>query len=203
MTEALMISNVLLWIAVLAALVGLFALARQIGVLYERVAPMGALMMDTGPKVGEPSPVFELPNLVGNTRVTIGRPGDKSTLLFFLSPTCPVCKKLLPILKSIQAAESKWLDIVLASDGEAAAHESFRQRAQLTQFPYVLSVALGMQYRVSKLPHAVLVDDAGRVRAKGLVNSREQLDSLFAARDLGVGSVQEYLDQPRFAKETT
>ena len=55
MTEALMISNVLLWIAVLAALVGLFALARQIGVLYERVAPMGALMMDTGPKVGEAS----------------------------------------------------------------------------------------------------------------------------------------------------
>ena len=82
-------------------------------------------------------------------------------------------------------------------------HESFRQRAQLTDFPYVLSAALGMQYRVSKLPHAVLVDEAGRVRAKGLVNSREQLDSLFVARDLGVGSVQEYLDQPRFAKETT
>lgn len=202
MNEALMVSNVLLWIAVLVLLVAVVALSRQIGILYERVAPMGALVMDTGPKPGDLAPTFEL-DALGGGRVRLGGVQARSTLIFFLSPTCPVCKKLLPILKSIQAAESKWLDIVLASDGEAPAHESFRQRAQLTDFPYVLSAALGMQYRVSKLPHAVLVDEAGRVRAKGLVNSREQLDSLFAAHDLGVGSVQEYLDQPRFAKETS
>ncbi len=202
MNEALMVSNVLLWIAVLVLLVAVIALSRQIGILYERVAPMGALVMDTGPKPGDLAPTFELEAL-GGGRVRLGGVQERSTLIFFLSPTCPVCKKLLPILKSIRAAESKWLDIVLASDGDAPAHESFRQRAQLTDFPYVLSAALGMQYRVSKLPHAVLVDEAGRVRAKGLVNSREQLDSLFVARDLGVGSVQEYLDQPRFAKETT
>ena len=201
MNEALMVSNVLLWIAVLVLLVAVIALSRQIGILYERVAPMGALVMDTGPKPGDLAPSFEL-DALGGGRVRLGGVQERSTLIFFLSPTCPVCKKLLPILKSIRAAESKWLDIVLASDGDAPAHESFRQRAQLTDFPYVLSAALGMQYRVSKLPHAVLVDEAGRVRAKGLVNSREQLDSLFAARDLGVGSVQEYLDQPRFAKES-
>ena len=197
-----MVSNVLLWIAVLVLLVAVIALSRQIGILYERVAPMGALVMDTGPKPGDLAPTFEL-DALGGGRVRLGGVQERSTLIFFLSPTCPVCKKLLPILKSIRAAESKWLDIVLASDGEVPAHESFRQRAQLTDFPYVLSAALGMQYRVSKLPHAVLVDETGRVRAKGLVNSREQLDSLFVARDLGVGSVQEYLDQPRFAKETT
>lgn len=202
MNEALMVSNVLLWIAVLVLLVAVIALSRQIGILYERVAPMGALVMDTGPKPGDLAPSFEL-DALGGGRVRLGGVQERSTLIFFLSPTCPVCKKLLPILKSIRAAESKWLDIVLASDGDAPAHESFRQRAQLTDFPYVLSAALGMQYRVSKLPHAVLVDEAGRVRSKGLVNSREQLDSLFVARDLGVGSVQEYLDQPRFAKETT
>ncbi len=202
MNEALLVSNVLLWIAVLVLLVAVIALSRQIGILYERVAPMGALVMDTGPKPGDLAPTFEL-DALGGGRVRLGGVQPRSTLIFFLSPTCPVCKKLLPILKSIQAAESRWLDIVLASDGEAPAHEGFRQRAQLSQFPYVLSAALGMQYRVSKLPHAVLVDEAGRVRAKGLVNSREQLDSLFAARDLGVGSVQEYLDQPRFAKESS
>ena len=197
-----MVSNVLLWIAVLVLLVAVIALSRQIGILYERVAPMGALVMDTGPKPGDLAPTFEL-DALGGGRVRLGGVQPRSTLIFFLSPTCPVCKKLLPILKSIQVAESKWLDIVLASDGEAAAHESFRQRAQLTQFPYVLSTELGMTYRVSRLPYAVLLDRQGVVAAKGLVNSREQLDSLFAARDLGVGSVQEYLDQPRFAKETT
>ncbi len=194
MNDALLISNVLLWIAVLAALVGLFALARQIGVLYERVAPMGALMMDTGPKVGEPSPIFELPNLVGNARVTIGRPGDKSTLLFFLSPTCPVCKKLLPILRSVNTTEKDWLRVVLTSDGEQPEHLAFYEKADLKEFPYLLSSEPGMAYRVAKLPYAVLLDENGRIVAKGLVNSREQLESLFTAKEMGVASVQDYIE---------
>jgi methylamine dehydrogenase accessory protein MauD len=57
----------------------------------------------------------------------------------------------------------------------------------------VLSAELGMTYRVSRLPYAVLIDEQGKVRAKGLINSREQLESLFAAKDLGVATVQEYL----------
>lgn len=195
MNEALMISNVLLWISVLAALVGLFALARQIGVLYERVAPMGALMMDTGPKVGEPSPVFDLTTITGNAVVSIGRARDKSTLLFFLSPTCPVCKKLLPILRSIRSNEGSWLDVVLTSDGEQPEHLAFIEKAGLQAFPYVLSRDLGIGYRVAKLPYAVLLDEHGRIVAKGLVNSREQLESLFTAKELGVASVQQFIDQ--------
>lgn len=200
MNEALIVSNILLWLAVLALLVVAAALARQIGVLYERVAPMGALMMDSGPKVGEPAPVFELPAL-GGGQVRLGIAGTRSTLLFFLSPTCPVCKKLLPILKSVQRAEGDRLALVLASDGNPSEHEAFRRRAELGAFPYVLSAELGMRYHVSKLPYAVLIDASGRIRAKGLVNSREQLDSLFAAQELGVASVQDYLDAPRFAQE--
>jgi hypothetical protein len=43
------------------------------------------------------------------------------------------------------------------------------------------------------LPYAVLIGADGTVRAKGLVNNREQLESLLAAEDLGVGSMQDYL----------
>ncbi|MDO9598025.1 MAG: methylamine dehydrogenase accessory protein MauD [Azoarcus sp.] len=197
MNEALMISNVLLWIAVLAALLGLFALARQIGVLYERVAPMGALMLDTGPQVGEAAPVFDLPHLLSSReRISLGLPGDKSTLLFFLSPTCPVCKKLLPILRSANQSERSWMRVVLTSDGEQPEHLAFYDKAGLKDFPYVLSRELGIAYRVAKLPYAVLINEQGRIAAKGLVNSREQLESLFTAKELGVASVQAYLDQP-------
>ena len=202
MTEALIASNVLLWLAVLALLVVVIALSRQIGILYERIAPMGALMMDSGPKVGEGAPLLELPRLGGGAPVRLGVPGTRSTLLFFLSPTCPVCKKLLPILKSVNKAEGERVEIVLASDGSSPAeHEAFRRRADLGAFAYVLSTELGMRFHIAKLPYAVLIDASGRIRAKGLVNSREQLDSLFEAQELGVGSVQEFLDEPRFAKE--
>jgi methylamine dehydrogenase accessory protein MauD len=194
MNDALVVSNLLLWLAVLALLVVVFALARQIGILHERIAPMGALMMDTGPKAGEPAPRFELATLGGGV-LRIGDAGERSTLLFFLSTTCPVCKKLLPVLKSIARAEAGWLDVAFASDGDASEHEAFRQRAGIDGFAYVLSSELGMRFRVAKLPYAVLIDEAGRVRAKGLVNSREQLDSLFTARDVGVASVQDFLDR--------
>jgi methylamine dehydrogenase accessory protein MauD len=50
-----------------------------------------------------------------------------------------------------------------------------------------------MAFKVSRLPYAVLLDEDGQVRAKGLINSREQLESLFTAREMGVSSVQEYL----------
>lgn len=189
---SLMISNALLWVLMLAVIVALWALARQVGILYERIAPMGALMTDAGPKLGEAAPRFDLPALNGAT-VAIGGERAKSQLLFFLSPTCPVCKKLLPVLKSSAQAEREWLDVIVASDGDSTQHLAFYGAAGLQQFPYVLSADLGMTYRVSRLPYAVLLDERGVIRAKGLINSREHLDSLFNAKELGVGSVQDYL----------
>jgi methylamine dehydrogenase accessory protein MauD len=187
-----MISNILLWVLMLGVIVALWALARQVGILYERVAPMGALVTDAGPKLGETAPRFELPALNGSV-VGIGGARERSQLVFFLSPTCPVCKKLLPVLKSAAQAEGAWLDVVLASDGESTQHLAFYGDAKLQQFPYVLSADLGMTYRVSRLPYAVLIDERGVIRAKGLVSSREHLESLFNAKELGVGSVQDYL----------
>src|SRR5690606_4157541 len=158
----------------------------------ERIAPMGALTMDKGPGVGEAAPQFELADMLGRMQ-QVGHPSDRSQLLFFLSPTCPVCKKLLPILKSIASTEKKWLDVILASDGEMPEHLAFYRQAGLEAFPYLLSTQLGMSFQISKLPYAVLLDERGVIRAKGLINSREQLESLFTAKELGVASAQEYL----------
>jgi methylamine dehydrogenase accessory protein MauD len=195
MNEALIVSNAVLWVVVLALLLTVFALTRQIGILYERVAPMGALMLDQGPKVGDRAPVFTLDSIGGGTLAVGQSANGRSQLLFFLSPTCPVCKKLLPILKSISQTESRWLELVFASDGDLPEHASFYRKASLEAFPYVLSPDLGMAFKVGRLPYAVLIGEDGRVRAKGLVNSREQVESLFAAKELGVASVQEFIDQ--------
>jgi methylamine dehydrogenase accessory protein MauD len=193
MNEALAVSNAALWVAVVVLLVAVLALARQIGVLYERVAPMGALMLDNGPRVGEPAPELDLVDLAGRP-VHVGGASRGGTLLFFVSPTCPVCKKLLPIVRAAARSERD-LELVLASDGDAVEHAAFVRRAGLEAETYVLSTELGMRWRVGKLPHAVLIDARGVVRAKGLVNSREQVESLFTAHELGVASIQDYVDQ--------
>lgn len=183
-----------LFVMVLGLSIAVFALSRQVGILFERVAPMGALIIDAGPKIGAAAPLFEVPTL-GGGKLALGGASERSTLLFFLSPTCPVCKKLLPVLRSMRPAEAQWLNVVLASDGDVAAHERFAQAQNLQAFPYALSTELGVSFRVSRLPFAVLIDEHGIVRAKGLINNREQLESLFSAKELGIESIQSYLEQ--------
>ena len=53
MIEALIVSNALLWISVCVLGLVVVALTRQIGLLHERIAPVGALAVEQGPAVGE------------------------------------------------------------------------------------------------------------------------------------------------------
>ena len=189
----LAISVFVLWIVVLCLLAVVLALTRQLGVLHERIAPVGALMLNRGLAVGEPAPAIDVVDLHGaNLRLGAPRTDGKSTLLLFVSPTCPVCKSLLPIVKSSGRDERDWLDIILASDGNTDEHRDYIRANGLAGIPYVLSAPLGMTYQVSRLPFAALLDEAGVLRARGLINSREHLESLFEAKRLGVASLQDY-----------
>jgi len=185
----LIFSNILLWVVVLIQLAVIFALARQIGILFERVSPVGAMVSDAGPGLGDKVPPLALPNLNG-PGLTLGQAEGRAQLVFFLSTSCPICKALLPALKSIRADEQGWLDVILASDGREQLHRRLIETENLEAFPYVLSSELGMSFKVSKLPFAVLLDKEGKVAAKGLVNSREQLESLFTASETGIPSYQ-------------
>jgi len=196
MTEALLVSNVLLWITVVVLAVVVAALVRQIGVLHERVFPVGALVMPGGPEVGAAAPVVAATTLAGGVlHVGGGDDAGRRTLLFFVSPTCPVCKTLLPVVRTLAADAAPPTRLVLASDGDLDAQRAFVARAGLDPEQYVVSSELGLAYRVGKLPYAVLIDDAGVLRAKGLVNTREHVESLFEAARLGVASMQEWLQE--------
>ncbi|MBS0367106.1 MAG: redoxin domain-containing protein [Proteobacteria bacterium] len=189
----LQVSNLLQWVAVLLLITATVMLARQLAIFYRRIAPVGALMLNRGLAVGEPVPVLEVTTLEGATlRLGAARGDSRSTLLLFVSPTCPVCKALLSAVKSARRDERQWLDVVLASDGEAPEHQGFVRRQGLTGIPYVLSAPLGMTYQVARLPYAALIDAGGVLRARGLINSREHLESLFEAQRLGVASLQQY-----------
>jgi methylamine dehydrogenase accessory protein MauD len=194
--NALAISVVVLWGLVALLAVVVFALVRQIGVLHQRIAPAGALMLGAGPKAGEPAPVLEVVDIHGQAlRIGGEHAQGRSTMLVFVSPTCPICKTLLPVLRSARLAEHEWLDFVLASDGDPEAQRRYVEQHRLQDFRYVLSAPLGIAYQAGKLPYAVLLDEHGVLRTRGLINSREHLESLLQAAELGVASVQEYLEK--------
>jgi methylamine dehydrogenase accessory protein MauD len=183
----------LLWFVVLALVLVVLSLARQIGVLHERLRPVGALQLAQGLKVGEPAPVIETQHISAGRSLSIGSPHaeGRDTLVMFVSPSCPVCKSLLPALRAIRRSEQPRVDVILASDGARLEHLDFMATESLDEFPYVLSEQLGVAYGVGRLPYGVLIDGNGVVRATGLVNTREQLDSLFEAKEQGVANIQE------------
>src|SRR5262249_27197727 len=126
----------------------------------------------------------------------------KSQLIFFLSPEGPVCKKLLPVLKSIRSREQAWLEVGLASDGgDIALQRQFVERHRLNEFQYVVSAGLGVTYGIRGLPDAVLIEQGGTVNALGLVNSREHLESLFEAKRLGISILQQHLNTGKSVPE--
>lgn len=192
--DPLIISNLLLWFVVISLTLVIYALTRQIGVLYERVAPAGALAMNQNLKVGQSAPELSL-QTINQKLVTVGGvPADnKSKLIFFASPDCPVCKELMPAVKSAAKQESDWLNLIIASDGKQQDHQGYVRNQGLEKYPYVVSELLGKTYGVAKLPYAVLISETGLIASIGIVNSREHLDSLFEAKERKVASIQDYM----------
>jgi len=190
--DGLLVSHVLLWCLVLVLALVVLALARQVGVLSERVAPAGALMPTNGPKVGDRTPAATYKDLAG-TDITVGGPSPdgRATLVLWVSPTCPVCKMLVPT--AISLAQAERLRLVFASDGDGLeAHRTYVRDLGIADFPYVVSSALGLGFAVGRLPFAALIRADGVLSGKGLVNTREHLESLVEAMRTGVASLQDY-----------
>ncbi|HWY66380.1 MAG TPA: thioredoxin-like domain-containing protein [Rhizomicrobium sp.] len=192
MLTVLIVSQILSWIVILGLGLALLALARQVGVLHVRLAPAGALLTGKGPVVGEPAPVLDAVTLDG-APLTIGKALAKGQmqLLLFVSPHCPLCKELIPIAKNF--AKTEKMDIVFVGDDDASEQRAMIARLDMVGVPFVNSSIVGRTFHVDRLPHAVLIGAEGTVLSKGLVNSREHLESLVTAHEMGVVSVQDYL----------
>lgn len=125
--------------------------------------------------------------------VAIGGAATRRRLLLFVGPSCPICKKIIPLARRVARAEG--LELILATDADRQEVAAMIEREQLADLPLVNSHELGLAYAVDKLPHAVLLSSGGTIVARGLANTREHLESLIVADELGVSSVQDYLRQ--------
>jgi hypothetical protein len=140
------------WVLLIVLCVVVVALARQVGTLHLRLGPRGALEIDTeGPALGEVLPARPARAAAGGS-VVVGGPGERR-LVLFSSPTCIVCREVAPAVPAAARA-GDLVPIVL--------HDQETERA----------------FEVPGTPYALVLDELGVVRAKGTVNSLEQLEGL-------------------------
>jgi hypothetical protein len=144
-------------ILLLVLCVVVVALARQVGTLHLRLGPRGALEIDTeGPTLGEVLPPVEARSADG-TPVVLGGSGSRR-LVMFSSPTCIVCREVAPAIPA--AARSAALVPQIVHDPEAE---------QVLDVPGT--------------PFLLVLDELGVVRAKGTVNTLEQVEGLVDTAD--------------------
>ena len=165
---------------------------RQIGILFERIAPAGALDVASRLGAGDAAPAMRLTALGGDA-VDLGTPraDGLATLLLFVAPDCPICKHLLPVAKAV-ARRHRMRVVYASAGGELQAQEEFVATQRLPRDSYVVSDGLGLAFGVAKLPFAALLSADGRIAALGLVNTREHLESLVESERTGVASIQEF-----------
>lgn len=193
MIAALFVSQLLLWALLIILALAVFALARQVGVLHERIAPLGALASASGLRRGDAAPAVDGADLQGaRVNWTWPQQQGRSALLLFVAADCPLCKEILPVARRLVADERN-VDLYLIGDGEASAYLALLSTFGRKEERFCLSSQAALHYRVGKLPHAVLIDGRGAYVAGGLCNTREHLESLLNAYELGVDSIQEYI----------
>lgn len=143
-------SYVLLWLAVCVLAFAVVVLLRQIGVLHARIRPMGVHPAGEGLAPGTPAP-----------QAGVDYTGAALTLVAFTSPTCQVCARLLPSLRTLARDYRDVALQVVSTDTDTSG----------------IFAAFG----VRSTPYVVAVGPDGRVRAGGVVNTLEQAEELIAA----------------------
>lgn len=140
------------WVLLVALCVVVVALARQVGTLHLRLGPRGALEIDDeGPALGEALPAIPARDADGDV-VLVGGAG-RGRLVLFSSPTCIVCREVAPGLPVVARAGDLVPQVVHDREAEGALD-------------------------VPGTPFLLVLDELGIVRAKGTVNSLEQMEGL-------------------------
>lgn len=176
---ALSISNLILWIIQIFTAIIIIGLARQIGVLHQRVRPLGPGRVDDGPPIGSTVRQQILTGTDGEEVPLLDN--EHISLLVLASPNCNACK---PMLDSVQSLANVQPDIrfLVAVDGARAERTRYLARYSFKQT--VASEELTALSAASR-PFAVALASDGTVLQTGIPNTLEQLEILItSARQL-------------------
>jgi peroxiredoxin/uncharacterized membrane protein YphA (DoxX/SURF4 family) len=125
------------------------------------------------PKVGDPAPALELPDLEGRSTELSDFRGAK-TLLLFWNPGCGFCQRMLEDLKAWEAdPPDGGPRLLVVSTGTVEANQAHGLRS-----PVVLDqgFAAGTAFGTSGTPSAVLVDEQGLLASEVAVGATAVLE---------------------------
>jgi methylamine dehydrogenase accessory protein MauD len=174
MVDYYVIAIIVEGVVILCLALVVLAHSRLLGLLHMRLGPAGARALADGPDVGT-----RIDELSGRTldggAWKIGFPRPSESLLIFISPQCETCNALMPHVKDfVRHRTGGSLTLVSTVDDQRMNSAYVAWRA-IDRIPYVLGEAMAKSLDIEATPYALRIDEHGVVRAKGIVNTRENL----------------------------
>jgi hypothetical protein len=170
MSGPLLASYLVLWALVLALIILVLLLYRQFGLI---LMPGRARTSLGGIDVGSKAPAIALRGPLGENMVVDGA-DSKPRAMLFASPGCPICRELgrdpelASFVRDTEEGDFIWIDRepppVLVSDNWMVGLDS--------------DGAAGSVMDVPGYPFLYVLDRAGHVAAKGIVNTGEEIRTL-------------------------
>jgi methylamine dehydrogenase accessory protein MauD len=167
-----LVSFIVLWIIVLVQGVLIFLLYRQLGILY--LGSASGVSRD-GLAVGSKAPDFQLPDSTGRVQ-SLAQYRGRPVVLVFGSAHCDPCRRLLPGLQDWADGPGRDFQVIWLNQASDAESRSFQAETGSTLPMLSYQTGVNDDYRVRVTPFLFMIDRAGTIRAKGLVNTRQQLE---------------------------
>lgn len=157
MENALLVSNLLLWIVILLQL-GLFIVFAKLVVRF-----LNGFRVNEGNQIetatleaGDKAPAFWEKDQFGVMH-SLEQNDNKYTLLLFISETCGICEKILRQLPEVEFSEKNLRLFVISSTSMGPKETLVRG------FPFLKAGDMFQAYRVSALPTGVLISPDQRI----------------------------------------
>jgi methylamine dehydrogenase accessory protein MauD len=165
------------------------SLARQVGILHERLNPAGVSRAGAGIEPGETLIQTSLMALDGSTVELTGASQDDRSLraLLFVAADCPICRGVLPAFASALEIDEGGLrgywvaDGLPGVDGSPADYQAYADDHRITSDRFVVSQELGLSLGVRQLPALVLLDSDGRLLTRKTLSGPRQVARVIAA----------------------
>lgn len=182
----LTIATAVQFVILLALAVVVLSLARQVGILHERLSPAGLSRARDGIEVGQALPSMELAALSGAAAELPG-PDQSGTAvaLLFVAADCPICRSVLPAFEAALDSNGNvsgfWVaDGLPGVDGAMPDYEAYTADHHIDPNRFVVSQELGLVLGVRQIPALVILDQQRKLLASEALSGPRQVARIIA-----------------------
>jgi methylamine dehydrogenase accessory protein MauD len=183
MADGWLIAFIAQWILLVSLALVVLAHSRLLGLLHARLGPAGARPLADGPPIGA-----KIGQLSG--RLLDGSPWDAQlpqhaeVILIFISPQCETCNALLRHANDFIRAKPQLLVKLVSTIDDIQMNRAYVSYRRIDARHYVLGEKMAHDLDIEGTPYALRIDESGRLVAKGIVNSFENLIGLAKQKDI-------------------